>query len=124
MDREGGMAGRVAESGNRDDAGCDLGAGLERPHLLSDVLEDAPRVEEIAMHRAGRPAHIVVVHPEFPFRLRHQDFGIGENLVAVLGLDASIWSGWKCEMRMMSIAPGLMPAAARLAFMKPAVSVI
>ena len=40
------------------------------------------------MHRAGRAAHVAVVHPEFPFRLRHQDFGIGEDLVAVLGLDA------------------------------------
>ncbi len=88
MDRESGMAGRVAVGRNGDNAGRDFGAGFEWPHLLGDVLEDAPRIEEIAMHRAGRPAHVAVVHPEFPFRLRHQDFRVAKDLVAVLGLDA------------------------------------
>ena len=37
--------------------------------------------------RSGALVHLGVVHPVGPFRLRHQDFGIGENLVAVLGLE-------------------------------------
>ena len=33
-----------------------------------------------------------------------------------------MWSGWKCEMTMVSIAAGSMPATARLSIMTPAVS--
>ncbi len=33
-----------------------------------------------------------------------------------------MWSGWKCEITTVSIAAGSIPAAARLAIMKPAVS--
>ena len=79
---------RVAERRDRDDAGRDLGAGLEPAHLLGDVAENAPGVAEIDLDAVGRPVHLGVVHPVGPFRLRHQDFGIGENLVAVLGLEA------------------------------------
>ena len=35
-----------------------------------------------------------------------------------------MWSGWKCEIRTVSIAAGAIPAAARLLIMKPAVSAI
>jgi hypothetical protein len=34
----------------------------------------------------------------------------------------SMWSGWKCEIRMVSIMPGSIPAAAMFANMEPAVS--
>src|SRR6185437_11911315 len=49
MNGESGVAGRVAVSGDRLDAGGDLGARLEAADLACDVAEDAPRVEEIAV---------------------------------------------------------------------------
>src|SRR6185437_5003004 len=88
MDREGGMARRMAVSRNGDDSGRHLVTRFEPAHLLGDVLEDAPCVEKILMHGAGRPAHVGVVHPERPFRLRHPNFRLGKYLGAVLGLDA------------------------------------
>ena len=49
---------------------------------------------------------------------------LANTLSPSLVLMPSMWSGWKCEMRMVSISLRLTPAAARLAFMKPALSVI
>ncbi len=88
MDGKGGVTRRVAVGGDGDDAGCHLGAGLEQVHLLGEVLEDAPRVQEITVHGFRHAGHVRVVHPVGPFRLGSENFGIGKNLVAVLVFDA------------------------------------
>ena len=88
MNSESGVTGRVAIGRDRNDARRHFGARLEAPHFVGDVPEDAPRIEEVAFHRALRRPHVGVVHPERPFRLRHEDLGIRKNLFAVLGLDA------------------------------------
>src|SRR5262245_31124217 len=54
MDGKRRMAGRMAVGRYGFDAGRNLAARFEAPHLAGDVLEDAPRVEEITLHHAFR----------------------------------------------------------------------
>jgi len=64
----------------------DLGAGLEAAHVFGDIAENPPGVAEVELDAVWRLGHCGVVHPIGPLRLRHQDLGVGEHLVAVLGL--------------------------------------
>ena len=66
------------------------------------------------------PSSIQKVHSGSGTRIS----ALGNTLAPSLVLMPSIWSGWKCEIRMVSIASGVTPAASRLSFMMPAVSVI
>ena len=88
MNGESGVAGRMAIGRDGNDPRGDFGARLELLHLPGHVLEDAPGIEKVAVYRAFRRPHFRLIHPERPFRLRHQDLRIGENLRAILALDA------------------------------------
>ncbi len=78
------MAGR----GDRDDARRDFALRLEAAHVLCNIAEDAPRVEQIEPLGVGSAGEIGVVHPVFPFAGGRRDLGIGKNRRVVLGLDA------------------------------------
>ena len=56
--------------------------------MRRDVGKYPPLVAEGEFEIGRRGVQIRVVHPVFPFRLRHHDFGIGEDEVVVLVLDA------------------------------------
>jgi hypothetical protein len=53
-------------------------------HLAAERVEHAAIVLEQIPHAPGRgAAHLAVVHPERPFRMRHEDLGIREGRLAV-----------------------------------------
>src|SRR5262252_10433629 len=88
MDGERRMSGRMAKGRHRNNSRRDLRAGSETSYLAGDILEDAPGIEEVALHRTLCRPYVCVVHPEGPFELRHEYLRIRKNLGAVQGLDA------------------------------------
>ena len=113
-DREGGMAGRMAVGRDRGDAGRDLLARLEPAHVLGDVAEDAPRVEEVALWVSGARARLAS-----SIQKAHSGSGTmisalrEERASSSLVLMPLMWSGWKCEITMVSIAAGVDAGARR-----------
>ncbi len=88
LDREGAVARRVAIGGDRLDAGDQFLARLIARHLVGDRAEYPADALEPGLHPFGRLGHVVIIHPERPFRRRHHDLGIGVGQRAVLAAQA------------------------------------
>ncbi len=81
--------GRVADAvphrRNRHDAGRELLVPLILRHLAAERVEYPAIVLEQVFHAAlGGAAHLAVVHPELPFRRRHQHFRVWESELVAL----------------------------------------
>ena len=68
--------------------GATSAPGVKARDALRDIGKYPPLIAEREFQIRRRAVQIGVVHPEFPFRFRHHDFGVGKNDVVVLVLDA------------------------------------
>ena len=103
--------------------GATSAPGLNRRTSLAMSRKNAPRIEEIAQHRRAR-GHV------WASSIQKAHSGSGTKISALantlspsLVLMPSMWSGWKCEMRMVSIA-GRDAGGGEIGEHDPAVSVI